>query len=148
MPMAMFAAMVPRKPRGRGCLLLGSLAVLGWSWFTACATTPLEPPPPSPIQQGLIGKTRQDLLACAGAPLDETIQEGLTLFTYYQEASLLEESFPGPKSSLPLAHHGCHAKVRLKDGRVSEVQYQSVPQPYVDDDHCDEIFKQCLSHEH
>lgn len=98
---------------------------------------------PSEMQQMMKGKTRQELLACAGDPLLEEVQNGATQLVYYREASLLEESFPGSKSSVPRAHHGCRATVLLENGAISRIEYQSVPDYFHDEEHCDEIFESC-----
>ena len=117
------------------------LSGLGWG---GCTTTPSETPVSSSTQKALIGKPKQELLSCAqGRPQERTANE-VTVLKFYKEASLLEESFPGTKSSVPRTHHGCWATLRLKDDRVEEVQYRSVPKDYVDDDHCNEIFERCL----
>ena len=96
-----------------------------------------------PVRQALIGKTRQELYACAGNPVSEKSYEGQSLVTYYKEASLLEESFPGSRSSVEMVHHGCRATIALRQDRVSEVRYDSVPSSYQDEDHCEEIFARC-----
>ena len=91
----------------------------------------------------LMGKTKQDVLACAGAPIRESEDGEMAELIYYKEASLLEESFPGSKGSIARIHHGCRAKVQFKGNRVMGVSYQSVPNSYHDEDHCDEIFESC-----
>jgi hypothetical protein len=93
----------------------------------------------------LIGKTKKDLLSCIGAGFEpkEQTEGDLIVLRFYKEASILEESFPAYKSSVPRAHHGCWATLYLKDDRVTKVDYKSVPKLWVDDDHCDEIFVTC-----
>jgi hypothetical protein len=94
-------------------------------------------------QHILMGKTKQEVLACAGAPIREDEHDDMAELIYYKEASLLEESFAGSKGSIAKIHHGCRAKVQLKGNRVTGVSYQSVPNSYHDEDHCDEIFESC-----
>lgn len=96
------------------------------------------------VRQALIGKTEQNIVACAGPPLHAVTAEEAVVLTYYQEASVLEESFPVSKSSLPKIHHGCRARVTLKGDRVVAVDYQSVPAEFHDEEHCDELFQTCL----
>ncbi|HLZ36127.1 MAG TPA: hypothetical protein VKP13_19145 [Nitrospira sp.] len=96
-----------------------------------------------PNQRALIGKTKQELSACAGNPVGVKTEGERTVMTYYKEASLLEESFPGPKSSLAMVHHGCRATLSLEQDRITEVRYESVPRSYRDEDHCEEIFERC-----
>ena len=114
-------------------------AILGMS----CSA--IDPPEQSAIQRQhkLMGKTTQEVLACAGAPIREYEQSDTAELVYYQEASLLEESFPGSKGSVSKTHHGCRANVQFKGGRLTGVRYQSVPSAYHDEDHCDDIFKSC-----
>jgi hypothetical protein len=92
----------------------------------------------------LVGKTKKEILSCASVRPDERTVGEVTVLKYYKEASLLEESFPGTKSSFPRTHHGCWATLRLTNDEVTEVQYRSVPKDYVGDDHCDEIFAPCV----
>lgn len=92
----------------------------------------------------LIGKTKQELVECAGLPIRESEYGGTVELIYYKEASLLEESFPGSKASIARLHHGCRANVELRGNRVMDVQYESIPDSYHDEDHCDEIFKSCV----
>jgi hypothetical protein len=94
-------------------------------------------------QHILMGKTKQEILACAGAPIRENEDGEMAELIYYKEASLLEESFPGSKGSIAKIHHGCRANVQLKGNRITGVSYQSVPNSYHDEDHCDEIFESC-----
>lgn len=94
-------------------------------------------------QHRLMGKTKQEVLTCAGIPIKENAHHDRVELIYYKEASLLEESFPGSKGSVPKSHHGCRANVQFKGDRVVGVRYQSVPNSYHDEDHCDEIFESC-----
>ncbi len=123
-----------------GRLLCGLCVVYG---LAGCAG--LEDRPPHPVAEALIGKTQHELLSCAGAPLAESRHQGFTILTYYKEASLLEESFPLSKTTLPKVHHGCRARIRLEDDRVTGVEYHPVPQDFHEEVHCDEIFLPCLT---
>jgi hypothetical protein len=111
--------------------------------FLACAMADQREARDSQRQHILIGKTKQDVLACAGAPIRGSEDGEMAELIYYKEASLLEESFPGSKGSIARIHHGCRAKVQFKGDRVTGVSYQSVPNSYHDEDHCDEIFESC-----
>ncbi len=127
---------------GYGLAVPLMLAIVGLS---GCATTVREATPPSPTQRALIGKTKQELKACALVKPEESVTGDLTILRYYKEASILEESFSGSKSSVPRIHHGCWATLGLKNDRVEGVRYDSVPSSYEDEDHCDEIFRNCLA---
>jgi len=91
----------------------------------------------------LMGKTKQEVVACAGIPIREQEHDDMAELIYYKEASLLEESFPSSKGSVAKIHHGCRANVQIKGNRVIGVHYRSVPNSYHDEDHCDEIFESC-----
>jgi hypothetical protein len=95
-------------------------------------------------QRMLIGKTKLELAACAGLPIRESEHDNTVELIYYKEASLLEESFPGSKGSVAKIHHGCRASVQLRENRVMGVHYQSIPDSYHDEEHCDEIFESCM----
>lgn len=90
-----------------------------------------------------IGQTKDALLQCAGQPVREAVQNHRVLFLYYNEAPILEESFPASKGSFPRPHHGCWASVLLEDDRVTDIGYRSVPQAINAVDHCEAIFEQC-----
>lgn len=140
----MHRSTAPLMPHRSGIVIVGILTLLSWIGLAGCATTPREPPTPSSTQTALVGKTKTDVQRCATVRPDEHTVGEVTVLTYYKEASLLEESFPGTKSSVPRAHHGCWATLRLLNDRVTEVQYRSVPKIYDDEDHCDEIFAPCV----
>jgi hypothetical protein len=110
--------------------------------ISACAMTP--PAADHPNQRAMEGKTLDQLLACAGQPERERSHEELTLMRYYREAPLLLESVVGTRGSKAGAHHGCWATVILKDGKVLEIRYHSVPAGVDAADHCEEIFDSCL----
>ncbi|WP_455377113.1 hypothetical protein [Petrachloros mirabilis] len=95
-------------------------------------------------QRALIGKTKQELFACAGPPVSEKVTPDRTVAVYYREASQLEESFPGSKGSFAMVHHGCRATIVVREDRVEGVRYDSEPSSYRDEDHCEEIFAGCL----
>ena len=108
-------------------------------------------------RMGLLVLTGLFLAACAGGSSDrssamkmadvlkgKTKQEGLIAMVYQHDAELVERSAPGAKSSgtrdVP---HSCRATVILKDGRVTDVRYESVPEWLGAENHCDEIFARC-----
>lgn len=96
-----------------------------------------------PHQQRLQGKTKQEVLTCAGAPLQERAEGTLTTLRYYKEAPLLEESMVGSKSSRPTVHQGCWATVLLRNERVDQVGYRFVPNSVDASNDCEEIFANC-----
>ena len=123
-------------------VVLTLLALIG---FIGCTTSPSENiTPPSPTQKALIGKTKQDLMSCTTVQPEARTVGDLMVLRYYKEASILEESFAASKSSVARIHHGCWATLGLKNDRVEGVQYDSVPSSYRHEDHCDEIFLNCL----
>lgn len=63
---------------------------------------------------------------------------------YEEEAGLIELSTTGAKSSGPRSMpHSCRETVILKDSRVIDVRYESVPEWSRAEDHCEEIFAHC-----
>lgn len=97
-----------------------------------------------PAKRALIGKSKDALYACAGKPASEKTAGDRAVAVYYREASQLEESFGGSKSSFAKVHHGCRATILIEQGRITEVRYQSEPETYRDEDHCEDIFEPCL----
>src|ERR1043165_3344389 len=94
---------------------ISSLIVCTAVWLIGCAVPQaLEP---SPIGKALLGKSRQELVACAGSPLQETKTVEGTVLSYYKEAPMFEESFHFSKGSTPRAHHGRRTRSR---GRTIE----------------------------
>ncbi|MBI4002716.1 MAG: hypothetical protein HY348_13160 [Nitrospira defluvii] len=96
-----------------------------------------------PHQQTLRGKSKEQLLACAGTPLQERQDGEFTLLRYYREAPLLEESMVSSKGSRPTVHHGCWATVVLQGNRVDHVRYRFVPSSVNASNDCEEIFASC-----
>lgn len=116
--------------------------------FTALLLLACHSAPPItegyPHQQSLRGKSREQVLACAGTPLREWQDREFTQLRYYREAPLLEESMVSSKSSRPTVHHGCWATVMLQHNRVDQVQYRFAPSSVDASNDCEEIFARCL----
>ncbi|MDO8356484.1 MAG: hypothetical protein Q7U76_08860 [Nitrospirota bacterium] len=122
---------------------MGLLVLVGLL-FAACAGGPSDRSDAVKMADVLKGKTKQELLVCAGAPRSERTAQSLTTMVYQEEAELVELSVPGAKSSGPRdVPHRCRATVTLKDGRVTDVRYESVPAWLGAENHCDEIFARC-----
>ena len=121
-----------------------AVCVLAVAAIAGCAEVTPDGNGSYPVQRALIGKTKETLLACAGRPVKELVKGDQLLLVYYKEASQLEESFGGSKSSYAMVHHGCRATLLLEQGRVTGVQYESEPESYRDEDHCEEIFQPCI----
>ena len=96
-----------------------------------------------PHQHSLKGKSKEQVLACAGTPLREWQNGEFTLLRYYREAPLLEESMVSSKSSRPTVHHGCWATVTLQHNQVNQVHYRFVPGSVDSSNDCEEIFARC-----
>ncbi len=124
---------------GRG-LVLGCAVAL--ASLTGCAAPAMVGEYPN--QQGMIGRSKASVLACAGAPITEAVQDGTTLLVYYREAPVLEESSPVSKGSFPTIRHGCWATVILAEDTVREVQYRFVPAAFDAYNDCEEIFEPCV----
>jgi hypothetical protein len=119
---------------------LSALVLVGW--LSGCAIPATIENPPS--GERLIGKSRQDLLACAGNPLHVIPVSDGTVFRYYKEAPMLEESFVGSKGSKAGIHGGCWAHVLLSEDRIAGVEYRPVPETLKATDQCEEIFRSCI----
>ncbi len=111
-------------------------------WLIGCAAS--QPIEPNPIGKALLGKSKQELVACVGNPLQESKTTEGTVLTYYKEASMLEESFSFSKGSRSGVHHGCWAHLLMGDDRVVGVEYRSAPRSVDATDHCEEIFHTCV----
>ncbi len=96
-----------------------------------------------PHQLAIRGKTKEQVLACAGTPVQEREEGAVTILRYYKEAPLLEESMVSSKGSRPTLHHGCWATVIIQDHRVDHVRYRFVPTSVDASNDCEEIFAQC-----
>lgn len=97
-----------------------------------------------PNQQSMVGKSKAQILACAGSPEKENFDGKKTFFRYYREAPILEESRPVGKGSFATIRHGCWATVGLIDDRVADVHYRFVPPTFDASNDCEEIFEACL----
>jgi hypothetical protein len=72
------------------------------------------------------------------------MSQGLTAMVYQKEAELIELSVPGAKSSgARSVPHRCRATVILKDSRVTDVRYESMPEWLGAENQCEEIFARC-----
>jgi hypothetical protein len=118
------------------------LMALGLLWFAGC-TTPGNQDDLFPNQRAIIGKTRQELLACAGPPLREAEQADHRLLTYYRHTPVLDRAVVSSKSTVPTVHPACWATVSLEGEVVSAAQYQSVPSSADATDQCEAIFDPC-----
>lgn len=97
----------------------------------------------NPSAKRLLGKTRAELLQCAGTPLREQPYGHGVIFRYYKEAPMFEESRPFLKGSIAQEHHGCWASLLLEEDQVTGVEFRTVPES-IEYDHCEEIFTGCL----
>lgn len=96
-----------------------------------------------PHQTAMRGKTRAEVLHCAGAPLRERHTGTIAELFYYREAPILEESGIASKGSIPKVHHGCWVTVILRQDRIVDVQYQFVPDFFNAANDCEHVFQQC-----
>ena len=135
------ALSVRREALEKGPLLGGAAASL-LLLLAACAT--VQPDGSFPAQKALLGKTEQQVVACAGKPKARFASGEETQLTYRRNAPVFEESFAISKTSVPCPRHACEAVVVLKGDRVSEVRYNPVPHSLGGCEHCEEIFEQCL----
>ena len=117
-------------------LMLGGIGLIG-----CAASQPIEP---DPIGKALLGKGKQELVACAGKPLGESKTAEGTVLTYYKEAPMFEESVSLSKGSTSGIHHGCWAHLLIEQDVVVGVEYRSVPRSVDSTDHCEEIFHTCV----
>lgn len=123
-------------------LSIGLLSILMTGFVLGCQSSP-PVTEGYPHQQALQGKTLQQVLACAGPPLQKRENGPVTTLRYYREAPLLEESMVSSKGSRPTVHHGCWATVILQDQHVDRVQYHFVPSSVNASNDCEDIFANC-----
>lgn len=123
-------------------LASAALGLCGMVWYAACAS-PVKVGE-YPNQQRMVGKTRADVLTCAGAPKKEMKEGHVTLLRYYREAPILEESQPVGKGSVSTIRHGCWATVIIADDRAVDVHYRFVPPTFDASNDCEEIFETCV----
>jgi len=118
------------------------LTLVGLLWLAGCAATPqIEG---NPNQLAMVGKTKEQVLSCAGQPVRELAHESLIVLRYYREAPIVEESFAGSKASRPGVHHGCWASVLLDGDRVVDVLYRFAPSFVDASNDCEAIFEACV----
>ena len=97
-----------------------------------------------PHQQRVMGQSKPIILACAGTPIRELTERGLTALLYYREAPVFETSRPIAKGSFATSRHGCWATVILTEDRVVDVQYRFVPPTFDASNDCEAIFEPCV----
>jgi hypothetical protein len=111
--------------------------------LSGCASGPPEGKTDNPMAKHLVGKTRAELLQCAGIPLREVPSGHGSILRYYKEAPMFEESRPFLKGSIAQEHHGCWASLLLENDQVTGVEFRTVPES-IEYDHCEDIFVGCL----
>jgi hypothetical protein len=114
--------------------------VLLWS---GCVSSPVDTKTDNLTAKRLVGKTREELLHCTGAPLRELPYGHGVIFRYYREAPMFEESRAFLKGSIAQEHHGCWATLLLEKEEVTGVEFRSIPEG-TEYDHCEEIFLGCV----
>ncbi len=117
-------------------------AVLFPLLLVACAAGPLDTP--YRTSKHLLGLTESALVACAGTP--ESIRENGQgrLLMYHSRPTMMEQSFPTSKSSLPCPHETCEALVTIRGGRVVAVKYRSDPDSGRECFWCERMFEPCF----
>jgi hypothetical protein len=111
--------------------------------ISGCVSAPPEAKTDNPTAKRLVGKTRAELLQCAGTPLRELPYGHGVIFRYYKEAPMFEESQPFLKGSMAQEHHGCWASLLLEQDEVTGVEFRPVPDG-TEYDHCEDLFVRCL----
>jgi len=114
--------------------------------LSGCASGAPEMKTDNPTAKRLVGKTRAEVLLCAGTPLREEPYGHSVVLRYYKEAPMFEESRPFLKGSIAQEHHGCWAGLLLEKDQVTGVEFRPVPDG-TEYDHCEEIFVGCLQSE-
>lgn len=125
-----------RRVSATAILLLG-----GDISFLGCATSP--PTEHAHARQAIIGKTKEQVLSCAGKPIQELQTSQGTVLRYYKEAPMFEESTVFLKGSRPAAHHGCWASLLLAEHRIVGAEYKSAPESLEEVRLCEQIFESC-----
>ena len=121
--------------------LIVACGLVGLTAVTGCATAATVGEYPN--QQKVIGKSKAEVLACAGKPVKEQTRNDVVLLQYYREAPVLEESQPVGKGSMSTIRHGCWATVVLTDDRVTDVRYRFAPPSMDASNDCEAIFDPC-----
>nr|MBI3613245.1 hypothetical protein [Nitrospirota bacterium] len=98
----------------------------------------------SAAHSGLIGKTKQEIVTCAGPSRSEAHRGQQTVLIYHKDAPAFDHSFFGSKASVGAVHHECTAVLTLQDDRIVEVEYRPEPPSVAGEDHCEEIFYSCV----
>ena len=133
---------IPLLGSGTPYRIFAFLLMVGFVGLIGCAA--FQPITPNSVGKTLLGKSTQELVACAGKPLEETKTAEGTVLSYYREAPIFEESFASSKASRPGVHHGCWAHLLMGENRVVGVEYRSVPKSVDATHHCEEIFHTCV----
>lgn len=122
-------------------LLIMAAGLISLTTVTGCAAQATVGEYPN--QHKVIGKSKADVLACAGKPVKEQTRNDVVLLQYYKEAPVLEESQPVGKGSMSTIRHGCWATVVLTDDRVTDMRYRFVPPSMDASNDCEAIFDPC-----
>ncbi len=107
----------------------------------ACAANPAAPD--DDIRKSLLGKSRAEILACAGLPAQENQTEQGLVLRYYKEAPMFDESGVFLKGSQPGVHRGCWVSLLFEKDHVVGAEYRSAPESLGDVQLCHRIVESC-----
>jgi len=130
-----------RKKHSRLLLFLRMPALFILALLTACAAVKGEPD--GQIRKSLLGKSKADILTCAGTPVQENQTEMGLVLRYYKEAPMFDESGVFLKGSRPGVHRGCWVNLLFDQDHVVGAEYRSAPESFDDLRLCDRIFESC-----
>src|SRR5258706_15962809 len=88
---------MPLLGSGTSYPILEFLLILSFVGLVGCAAS--QAIEARPTGKALLGKSKQELVACAGRPLKEAKTAGGIVLSYYKEAPMFEESYSLSKGS-------------------------------------------------
>ena len=96
-----------------------------------------------PVFSLVMGKSKTDILACAGHPYQEAMRGDAIILGYYKEEALLDRSNVVSKGSFPEPRHSCWANLLLENDHVTGVEFWPVPDTVTNTYNCQSIFEAC-----
>lgn len=90
------------------------------------------------------GSSKQELLACAGAPARHEREDGVEYLTYLTQLGTAPGFTPGePMQTVRARRRTCEATVTIKNNIVERIEYRDGRGEFTEPEQCAPIFERC-----
>lgn len=86
------------------------------------------------------GSSKQELLACAGAPVRHEREEGVEYLTYFTAPAATSG---GLLQTMKARRLSCEATITIRNNTVEKIEYRDGTGEYTEPEQCAPIFERC-----